>query len=454
MAASFIYPPPQKKQEEFLKAKAPFVAYGGARGGGKSFAIRLKLILMCWVHAGIRCLLLRCTFSELNRNHIHEIEKLLAPFLNTKGSYKVTHKRDEHIFIFPNGSILEYGHCEYEASVQKYQGIEYDIIAIDEATQFTESIFNALKACIRGSNNFPKRMYLTCNPGGVGHEWVKRLFIDRDFRENEKPNDYVFISAKVEDNAYNGEHYVDFLNSLQEPLRSAWLHGSWDTFVGQMFPEWDNEKLSVPAPDKLPDSWLYYMSIDYGLDCFAPIWYGISEDGKTYIIQGNEYQNCTVTQAVNEINITERKLGLTGTRVTRYAPPDLFARSGQTGKSIIDAFAAGGIYFVRSDNSREAGWVAIKEMLENDMIRVYENRANELCRNMRLIQYSETNPRDAEQHPHNVTHSPDSLRYFCIMRKRIPVPELKSVSYNLSAPSKKRHRSPFNIKLGEKKRWT
>ena len=91
-----------------------------------------------------------------------------------------TFKESEKRFYFKNGSSIIFGYCATEGDVLQYQGQEYDVIFIDEATQFTEFQFSTLTACLRGANDFPKRMYLTCNPGGVGHAWVKRLFVDRE----------------------------------------------------------------------------------------------------------------------------------------------------------------------------------------------------------------------------------------------------------------------------------
>jgi phage terminase large subunit len=164
-------PQPNPKQVEFFLARARFVAYGGARGGGKSWAVRQKAKLLCLYYGGIRVLILRRTFPELRENHILPMRSEL----NGWAAWRETDKA----FSFPNGSRIVFGYCAGEQDVDQYQGQEYDVIFLDEATHFTEYQFSALTACLRGANAFPKRMYLTCNPGGVGHMWVKRLFVDR-----------------------------------------------------------------------------------------------------------------------------------------------------------------------------------------------------------------------------------------------------------------------------------
>ena len=125
-------------------------------------------------------------------------------------------------FTFPGGSRIVFGYCSSESDVLQYQGQEYDVIFMDEATQFTEFQFTTLTACLRGANDFPKRFYLTCNPGGVGHTWVKRLFIDKQYKASERPEDYLFIAANVYDNHALMEHdpdYVRMLENLPEEQR-------------------------------------------------------------------------------------------------------------------------------------------------------------------------------------------------------------------------------------------
>ena len=169
-----------EKQKLFFMARAPFIAYGGAKGGGKTWAVRTKAVGGAVCNPGIRILIMRRTYPELEENHIGPIVRSVPPEI---ASYNVTNRR----LSFFNGSSVKFGHWSGELSELEYQGQEFDWIFIDEATQFTERTFNYLKGCLRGVSPYQKRMYLTCNPGGVGHSWVKRLFIDRDYQKSDDP---------------------------------------------------------------------------------------------------------------------------------------------------------------------------------------------------------------------------------------------------------------------------
>ncbi len=252
---------PQEKQLEFFLSHAKYTAYGGARGGGKSWALRRKLVLMCLRYPGLSVLLVRRTYGELLSNHV----RVLLSELDGLAVYSDSRK----CFEFFNGSLLRLGYLDNENDTTRYQGTEYDIIAIDEATQLTEYQFQTLKATVRGTNGYPKRMYLTCNPGGVGHGWVKRLFIDRDYRTGENGSDYAFIRGQClrQSGAFGKADpgYLEQLKSLPQGLREAWLDGSWGGFEGQFFPEFDWEVHTLP--DFVPEEPMRRVcTIDYGLD--------------------------------------------------------------------------------------------------------------------------------------------------------------------------------------------
>ena len=162
---------------------------------------------MALSHPGIRQLILRRTYPELKQNHIDAMQAMLSGVARYRDSDKSLR--------FPNGSVIFFGYCDSDSDVQRYQGQEYDILYIDEATHFTWEKFEMLNACVRGVNSFPKRTYLTCNPGGVGHAWVKRLFVDREYRNGENPADYTFIRAGLRDNAPLMKADPGYLQRLQ-----------------------------------------------------------------------------------------------------------------------------------------------------------------------------------------------------------------------------------------------
>lgn len=427
---------PNDKQKLFLLSKTRFTAYGGSRGGGKSWAVRKKALLMGINYPGIKMLILRRTFPELRENHILP----LMAELNGVATYKETEKA----FIFPNGSRLRFGYCDSEADVLQYQGQEFDIIFMDEATQFTEYQYNTLTACLRGANDFPKRFYLTCNPGGAGHEWVKRLFIDKDYRNSEDPNDYTFISAKVYDNKAlmdKDKGYVQMLENLPEELRRAWLDGDWNVFAGQYFSEF-REDVHVIDPFPIPEHWNRYFACDYGLDMFAGLWIARDPQGNSYVYKEVHEPELIITEAVKRY----KEMNDGDNIKVRYAPPDLWNRRNDTGRSASDIFQQQGVILTKYDNNRVLGWYNIKEWLQ--VIDSRDEQTGEpiltsrlkimrscptLIKHLPLMQRDPKNPNDCLNEPHYITHICDSLRGYCISwtvpGKELPEPKTEHDRY-------------------------
>ena len=314
---------PTKRQREFFASRARFTAYGGARGGGKSWALRRKLVAMCLRYDGLSCLLVRRTLPELKTNHV-------IPFLREYNGI-LSYSDSEKALLFPNGSRIALGYCAADKDALRYQGQEYDVIAIDEATQLSEFRFSIFKACLRGSNDFPRRMYLTCNPGGIGHSWVKRLFVDRDFREGENPDDYNFIPARVYDNPILTKadpEYVSSLESLPKRLRDAWLYGRWDVFEGQFFPEFDYS-VHVCTSLEIPERLSKFIALDYGFDRLAALLVGIDEDGNVWVLREHCESGLTLSMAaIRAAALAERE-------DAEYAvcSPDLWNRRQDSGLS-------------------------------------------------------------------------------------------------------------------------
>ena len=139
---------------------------------------------------GLRLLLLRRTLPELRENHIVPLTRELYGAAKYNGT--------ERVFTFPNGSRIKLGYCDTAQDIYQYQGQEYEVVGLEEATHFTEEQMQFLTTCNRTARrDFSPRMYYTCNPGNVGHAWVKRLFIDRRYEDGEDPDDYFFIQSLV-----------------------------------------------------------------------------------------------------------------------------------------------------------------------------------------------------------------------------------------------------------------
>ena len=403
---------PYPKQAKFFAARAKYVAYGGARGGGKSWAARMKVVLLALRYDGIQILLLRRTLPELKENHVVALIRILKGIAQYKESARE--------FLFPNGSRLRLGYCAGERDVLQYQGQAYDVIFMEEATQFTEFQYQTLTESNRSSGlcrqEFLPRMYLTCNPGGVGHAWVKRLFIDREYRASERAEDYAFIQSLVYENDYLMKHspdYVRTLENLPEDRKKAMLYGDWDIFEGQYFGEFKRE-IHVVEPFVIPDYWRRYVTLDYGLDMLACYWIAVGREGEAFVYRELYESGLKVSDAAEEI------LRRTDETVDAYyAPPDLWNRHSDTGKSTAEIFSEHGIFLVKASNDRVQGWYNLKEWLkpyeregkQEAHLRIFRNCAN-LIRTLPALRYDDRNPNDCAREPHELTHAPDAIRYF------------------------------------------
>lgn len=397
---------PSEKQKEFFASSTRYTAYGGARGGGKSWALRNKLVLMCFNYPGISALLVRRSYPEVIENHKAPLMKMLCgePCM-------ATYKSTEKVFEFINGSRIKLGYFSDDDDVMRYQGQEFDVIAIDEATQISEQMFRMLSASVRGTNGFPKRIYLSCNPGGIGHGWVKRLFIDRDFVEDEDSDDYTFVFASVYDNAAlmeNDPDYVKQLKSLPYDVRRAWLDGDWNIFSGRFFPEFsrDSHVCQYVPPDK--DS-TFYCAIDYGLDMLAAVFVAV-KNGEAYVYDEIYESSLIASDAARKIK------AILPDNTLVIAPADLWSRQKDSGLSISEIFARDGVFFTKLSPQRVSGWLATKEWLKKDsegkVGMIISDRCKNLIRSMEQLTYDEKNACDAAKIPHEITHAPDALRYF------------------------------------------
>lgn len=420
---------PNEKQKLFLRAKAKHTGFGGARGGGKSWAVQTKAKLLAFNYPGIKVLLVRRTYPELINNHINILRQQLTGYARYNDKDKVLR--------FDNGSTIKFMYCARDSDLDALQGTEYDVIFLDEATMLSEYQMKSIAACLRGVNNFPKRIYYTCNPGGQGHGYIKRIFIDKRYEDGENPDDYVFIQSLVTDNValmQSQPDYIKQLEALPPKLRDAWLYGNWDIFEGQFFEEFqDNPKgyrnrqwTHVIEPFEIPSSWQIYRSFDWGYaKPFSVGWWAIDHEGVAYRIL--ELYGCTKTpnegvkwtpqQLFAEIHKIETEhRWLAGKQIIGVADPAIW--DAQTGESIAETAAKHMVYFNKGDHKRIPGWMQMHYRMAFDdngyaMMYVFDN-CKAFIRTIPLLQYDEHKVEDIDTSQED--HVADECRYFCMAR--------------------------------------
>lgn len=421
---------PNEKQRLFFESDARYTAYGGARGGGKSWAMRMKMVLLALNYPAINILLLRRTLGELRENHILPLQKLLLGIAEYKESRKE--------FLFKNGSRIKLGYCDSESDVLQYQGQSYEVIGMEEATHFTYFQFQCLTECNRASGSmkvaFKPRMLLTANPGGVGHDWFKRLFVDRRYRGNEKAENYSFIKSLVFDNRFimeSNPEYVEALMALPEKRRAAMLYGDWDSFEGAFFPEFCPD-MHVCRPFEIPARWQRFRGLDYGLDMTACLWIAVSPEGRLYVYRELYKPGLLLSQAAKEITAgTPREESIRYT----VASPDLWNRRQESGKSGAEVMNAAGLSGLKkADNERITGWRVVREYLKDG-----ENGKSGVCifdccenliRCLPLLRFDDNVKEDAADTPHEITHAPEAFRYALMSRQpKSTAEERKRLSY-------------------------
>jgi hypothetical protein len=439
--------------------------------------VRTKAKILAATYKGIKILIVRRTFPELVNNHINQ----LIDELNGLAKYNKTEK----VFKFPNGSTIKFGYCNNDNDLLQYQGAEFDVIFLDEATQLQEMWIKKITACLRGVNDFPKHIYYTCNPGGASHGYFKRLFIDKQYEAGEDPEDYDFIQALVTDNKAlmaSQPDYIKQLEALPPKLREAWLYGRWDIFEGQFFEDFR----TTPDIQKCADAgitpeealqqhrwthviepfdlsvgekrgWHIMRSYDFGYNKpFSLGYWAVDYDGVLYRIM--EMYGCTQTpdegvkwspdEQFKRISEFERQHPwLKGRKIVdSVADPAIWDQS--RGESIAETAAKYGIYFTPGDNNRIPGWMQVHYRLqfdENGYARMYVfNNCKAFIRTMPLMMYSETHPEDLDTKLED--HCPDEVRYMCMSRPIspiIPVEPKKIVSDPLDQFTDKQRRKGY-----------
>lgn len=420
---------PQPKQEAFITCPADDVGFGGARGGGKSDGV-----VGDWLDHEDRyaASAIGMAFRRERTQLVELIERakqVLVP---------LGHKwhEQEKYFRGPNGGRLRFTYLERDSDADAYQGHSYSRLYPEEMGTFpSETPINKLQATLRSGNGVPCQMKGTCNPGGVGHQWVRaryRLDVNpRGFElfEFEFVNPFTgrkvvkrrtFIPSRVSDNRYLGDDYVANLFQVgSTALVRAWLEGDWSVIEGAFFDCWSAEKHVVP-PFEIPDHWARARSFDWGFaKPFSVGWWAVASEPRKLsngltlprggIVRYREWYGAAGPDTGIRLQAEQIAEGIRSrekgeTMAISVGDPAIWAEAGAShgvpGPSIGEKMAKAGAPFSPADNRRKQGWDQFRGRLlgdaEGNPMMIVFSTCTDFIRTVPVLQHDKLKPEDVD----------------------------------------------------------
>jgi terminase large subunit-like protein len=434
------------KQEEARKQALThrYTLYGGAMAGGKSYWLRWMLValLIRWASRGHRSVEVGLFCEDYPTLKDRQLSKIGSEFPSWLGQLHGDHAQHGRCYILADeygGGIIKFRNLD---DPSKYQSAEFAAIAVDELTKNTEDVFTDLRNRLRWPGITDIRFLAATNPGGIGHSWVKKLWLDRIFDDNEVERDqFVYVRALAQDNPHIDKSYLKQLESLPPDKRKAYLEGDWDIFKGQYFTEWRRE-IHVCQPFQIPDDWRKFAALDYGHAAPSSLgWYAVAPEGRLYRYRelyqtglnysqlGEQFVAMTppgehVEYIVADPAIWKHEPGnpgsLTGAEIIQNRINELM-RDAVRDPDRLRALKAPPL--LKADNNRVVGWQALREYLRPYLkeeeatakLQVFST-CTEFIRTVPALIHDEHNPEDVDSDGED--HAGDEVRYAVMSRPK------------------------------------
>ena len=441
---NIVFKPNAGPQTDFLAAGEREVLYGGSAGGGKSYAM-LADPLRYMGHPSFSGLLLRHTTEEL-RELVWKSQEIYPKIW--KG-IKWSERKMQ--WVAPSGARLWMSYLDRDDDVLRYQGLAFSWIGFDELTQWNKPFaWNYMRSRLRtAASDLPIYMRATTNPGGPGHGWVKKMFIDpapygKTFDATDIETGEVlkypaghskagqslfkrkFIPARLSDNPYLSREgdYEAMLLSLPEQQRKQLLEGDWDIKEGAAFTEF-NRDIHVVEPFNIPHNWVKFRACDYGYGSYsAVLWFAVSPSEQLIVYRELYVSKVLATDLADMINELEAEDGN-----MKYGVLDssLWHKRGDTGPSLAEQMIMKGCRFRPSDRSkgsRVSGKNEIHRRLQVDEYTeepriVFFNNCTNTVSQLPSIPLDKKNPEDVDTRAED--HLYDALRYGIMSRPRFSI---------------------------------
>jgi len=441
-AQDVVFKANEGPQTDFLSSSEREVLYGGAAGGGKSYAM-LADPLHGLNNANFSGLLVRHTTEEL-RELIQKSQELYPRAIP---GIKWSERKSQ--WISPRGGRLWMSYLDKDMDVTRYQGQAFNWIGFDELTQWSSPYaWDYMRSRLRSAYSKELGLYMraTTNPGGAGHQWVKKMFIDPSpynksfWATNIETGDTItfpkghtkegeplfkrrFIPASLFDNPYlsEGGDYEAMLLSLPEHQRKQLLDGNWDVNEGAAFPEF-NRSIHVIDPFKIPQSWSRFRACDYGYGSHTGVlWLAVSPSDQLIVYRELYCSKVTATDLADMILNAEQEDG-----TIRYGVLDssLWHKRGDTGPSLAEQMNMKGCRWRPSDRSkgsRVAGKNELHRRLQVDEFTdeprlVFMSTCTNTISQLPAIPLDKNNSEDVDTKSED--HLYDALRYGIMTRPR------------------------------------